>query len=94
MSLSFASQCNYEWIKKGKIFKRIDGEMPRKVTFNRNRFQVLEDINSIKNDNSVVQRINMDMKLQESKEENKILIKENKTLKEKIKKRNTKKMSY
>ena len=54
LSLSFTSQFNYEWIKKRKIFKRIDGEMPRKVILNRNRFQVLEDINRIKNDNSVV----------------------------------------
>ena len=86
LSLSFASQFNYEWIKKGKIFKRINEEIPRNGTFDRNRFQVLEDINIIKNDNSVVQRINMDMKLQEAQEQNEILIKENKTLKEKIEK--------
>ena len=77
-----------------KYFKRINEEMPRKGMFDRNRIQVLEDINSVKNDNSAVQRINMGMKSQEAQEQNEILTKENKTLKEKIKKRNTKKMSY
>ena len=68
MSLSFASQCSYEWIKKGKIFKRINEEAPRKGIFDRNRFQVLEEINSIKNDDSVMYGINVDMKLQEAEE--------------------------